>query len=138
MIKKTEVILKIEKKRFLQAFFRTWNRLEKKRVFCDFKDHFNLLVHQTTLKNIARILYDFCIFGILKKSHRFVKIRKRSGNTLKGVFWYGEIMSLQLNNICDDLKKATSQLSLEQNYPIIFFWTEFTFVNSKTTEKRRF
>ena len=37
-----------------------------------------------------------------------------------------------------DLKKATSQLSLEKNYLIIFFWTEFKFVNSKTTEKRRF
>ena len=66
MIQKIEVVLKIE----------------KKRVFCDFKDHFNLLDHEGALKNIARISYDFCIFGILKKTHKFVKIGKTSGNTL--------------------------------------------------------
>ena len=58
----------------------------KKYVFRDFKDQFDLFDHQTILKNIAWILYDFCIFGILKKSHAFVKIGKTSGNTLEGTF----------------------------------------------------
>ena len=79
MIKKIEVVLKIAKK----MFFSTPEKgLKKKRVFCDFKDHFHLFDHQTTLKNVAWILYDFCIFGILKKSHKFVKIGKTSGNTV--------------------------------------------------------
>ena len=72
----------------------------KKRVFCDFKDHFYLFDHQTILKNIARILYDFCIFGIWGKTHKFVKIGKTSGNTLEGVFSYSEIMPLQLTIHC--------------------------------------
>ena len=75
-IKKIEVVLKISKNTFFLK-----NAL-KKRVFCDFKDHFDLSDHQTTLKNIAWVLYDFCIFGILKKTHELVKIGKTSGNTL--------------------------------------------------------
>ena len=76
--------LKSQKTRFFQAFFSTGKRLEKKRGFCDFKVYFHLF-DQTTLKNIAWILYDFCIFGILKKSRKFFKIGKTSGNTL--IFW---------------------------------------------------
>ena len=86
MIQKIEVVLKIEKK---HVFFKPFSGAEKglkKRVFCDFRDHFNLLDHQTTLKNIARISYDFWIFGILKKKHKFVKISKKIGNTLDGIF----------------------------------------------------
>ena len=82
MIQKIEVILKIAKTTFFSSLFQVLKKGRKKRVFFDFKDQFNLLDHQTTLKNIARILYDFCIFGILKKTHKFVKIGKTSGNTL--------------------------------------------------------
>ena len=88
--------LKSQKTRFFSTLFQVVKKASKKRVFCDFKDHFNLSDHQSTLKNIARILYDFCIFGILKKTHKFVKIGKTSGNTLDVIFWYGEIMSPQL------------------------------------------
>ena len=85
MIKKIEVVLKIAKNTFF--FFKPFSGEGlKKRVFCDFKDHFDLFDVQTTLKNIARILYNFCIFGILKKTHKFVKIGKTSGNTLEGLF----------------------------------------------------
>ena len=35
-------------------------------------------------------------------------------------------------------KSNISAFTGKKNYPIIFFWTEFKFVNSKTTEKRRF
>ena len=68
MIEKIEVVLKIAKKHvFIKPFSAS---------------NFDLFDHQTILKNIARILYDFCIFGILKKTHKFVKIAKTSGNTL--------------------------------------------------------
>ena len=97
MIQKIEVVLKIAKNTFFSSLFQVLKKAWKKTCFfCDFKDHFHLFDHQTTLKNIAWILYDFCIFGILKKTHKFVKIGKTSGNTLEGIFWYGEIMSLQL------------------------------------------
>ena len=82
MITKMEVVLKIAKNTFFSSFFPVLKKARKRRVFCDFKDHFHLFDHQTNLKNIAWILYDFCIFGILKKSHKFVKIGKTSGNTL--------------------------------------------------------
>ena len=85
-------IPKIQKSYYIHAiFFRVvwWSKRskwslksQKKRVFCDFEDHLDLFDHQHTLKNIAWILYDFCIFGILKNFHKFVKIRKTSGNTL--------------------------------------------------------
>ena len=82
MIKKMEVILKIEKTRFFLPFFSTGKRLEKKRDFCDFKGYFHRFDHQTTLKNIAWILYELFIFEILTKTQKFVKISKTSGNTL--------------------------------------------------------
>ena len=63
---------------FFKHFFSA-EKASKKRIFCDIEDHCNLFDHQTTLKNIAWILYNNCIFGILKKSHKFVEIR---GNTL--------------------------------------------------------
>ena len=66
MIKEIEVILKIAKNTFLSSLFQHLKMAWKKRVFCDFKDHFHLFDHQTTLKNIAWILYNFCIFGIWK------------------------------------------------------------------------
>ena len=40
-----------------------------------------------------------------KKTHKFVKIGKTSGNTLEGLFWYGEIMSLQLKDVSDTFAK---------------------------------
>ena len=82
--KRLKLSLKSQKKRrsFFSNFFQMLKKAWKKRVFCDFKDHFNLLDHQTTFKNISRILYDFCIFGILKRTHKFGKIGKTSGNTL--------------------------------------------------------
>ena len=83
MIKKIEVVLKIAKNTFFQGLFERLKKAWKKRVFFfNFKDHFDLFDVQTTLKNIARILYNFCIFGILKKTLKFVKIGKTSGNTL--------------------------------------------------------
>ena len=36
----------------------------EKSCFCDFKSHLDLFDHQTTLKDIAWILYDFGIVGI--------------------------------------------------------------------------
>ena len=75
MIKNMEVVLKIAKNTFFFKLFSSAEKGLKKCVFCDFKDHFHLFDHQSTLKNIACILYDFCIFGILKKSHKFVKMR---------------------------------------------------------------
>ena len=60
--------------------FQHLKNLEKKCVFvCDFKNHLGLFDHQTTLKNIARILYNFYIFEIFKKTHTFVKIGITSG-----------------------------------------------------------
>ena len=59
--KRSKWSLKSQKTRFFKAFLRGWK------------------------KNIARTLYNFCIFGILKQTPKFVKIGKTSGNTL--VFW---------------------------------------------------
>ena len=78
MIKKIEVVLKIEKKKFFSSVFQHGEKA-KKRAFCDFKDHFDLFDHQTTLKYIARILYDFCILGILKKLINSSKSAKQVG-----------------------------------------------------------
>ena len=84
---------------FFKPFSIPGKSLKKKTCFCEFKGYFYGFDNQTILKNIAWILCDFCIFGILKKTHKFVKIGKTSGNTLEGIFWYGEIMSLQLKHI---------------------------------------
>ena len=59
--------LKSQKTRFL-SLFQHRKKAWKKRVFYDFQDHLHLFDHQTTLKNITWILYDFCIFGILTKT----------------------------------------------------------------------
>ena len=82
MMKKMEVVLKIAKNTFFFEPFSGAEKGLKKNVFFDFQDHFHLFDHQTTLKKIIWILYDFCIFGILKKTHKFVTIGKTSGNTL--------------------------------------------------------
>ena len=84
--------LKFQKTRFFFKPFSAPEKGLKKRVYCDFKNHFDLFDHQTILKNISRILYEFCIFGIWKKTHKFVKIGKKSGNMLEGIFWYVKIM----------------------------------------------
>ena len=81
-IEKIELVLKISKNTFFPSLFQPLKKALKKLVFFNFKDHFDLFDVQTTLKNIARILYNFCIFGILKKTHKFVKIGKTSGITL--------------------------------------------------------
>ena len=121
-----QVVLKIAKTRFFfQAPFSTGKRLEKKRVFRSFKDHLHLFDHQTILKNIARILYDFCIFGILKKTHKFDKIGKTSGNTLDGIFWYGEIMSRQLSWSMRRLAMEVGAFeSPDLETPSRYFWSQ--------------
>ena len=92
------MIFRLKPLRFEDCLFERLKKAWKKRVFCDFKDYFDLFDVQTTLKNIARILYNFRIFGILKKTYKFVKIGKTSRDTLEGLSWYGEIMSLQFKN----------------------------------------
>ena len=82
MIQKIEGVLKMAKNTFFSSLFPVLKKALKNRIFCDIEDHCNLFDHQTTLKNIALILYNFCIFEILKKTHKFVKIGKTSGNTL--------------------------------------------------------
>ena len=81
-------MIKFEEWKF-PSYERTKNRTSElyliRIILCATKDNFDLFDVQTTLKNIARISYNFCIFGILKKFHKFVKIGKTSGNTL--VFW---------------------------------------------------
>ena len=115
------MVFKISKNTFFPSLFQPLKKALKKRGFCDFKDHFDLSDVQTTLKNIARILYNFCILEFWKKTHKFFKIGKTRGNTLEGLFWYGEIMSLQLKDVSDTfakrcffIKKKRSQFELQK------------------------
>ena len=80
MIKKIEAAFKNAKNTFFFKPFSGAGKSLKKRVFFGaFKERFHLFDNQTTLKNIAWILYDFYIFGILKKLTNSSKSAKQVG-----------------------------------------------------------
>lgn len=69
------------KKHFLKPFLASEKGFENTRFF-DFKHRFHYFDHQTSLKNIARILCSFCMFVILN-TKKFVKISKTCESNLE-------------------------------------------------------
>ena len=65
------------------------------------------------LVKILAMLQKVPHLSLLKKNPQFVKIGKTSGNTLEVIFWYGEIMSLQL------ISPATDSFLKCQNISIL-------------------
>ena len=92
-IEEIGVILKISKTRFFQAFSASQKGLDKTcflRFWRSLRSFRCSNYSQKYCTDIIQLLY----FWNFEKTHKFVKISKTSGNTLEGLFWYGEIMSL--------------------------------------------
>ena len=77
--------LKSQKTRFFQAFFSTGKRLGKNVFFASLRTTSIFLIIKILSKILHGYYTTFVFLEFWKKTHKFVKIGKTSGNTL--VFW---------------------------------------------------